>query len=74
MLRELNRLETSNLSHNNLSGDLSSLDEILSLISVDISYNQLKGLLPNIPTFNNASIKVLRDNKGLCDNVDNSYV
>ncbi|WVZ06854.1 hypothetical protein V8G54_020200 [Vigna mungo] len=40
-----------------------------SLISIDISYNQLQGPLPNIPAFNMTTIELLRKNKGLCGNV-----
>ncbi|KAK7395738.1 hypothetical protein VNO78_16305 [Psophocarpus tetragonolobus] len=63
-------LETLNLSHNSLSGDLSSFDEIISLTSFDVSYNQLEGPLPDTPAFQNATIKSLRNNKGLCGNVN----
>ncbi|XP_039162708.1 serine/arginine repetitive matrix protein 1 [Eucalyptus grandis] len=37
-----------------------------SLTSIDISYNELEGPLPNIPAFRNATIEVVRGNKGLC--------
>ncbi|XP_020202339.1 MDIS1-interacting receptor like kinase 2 isoform X2 [Cajanus cajan] len=69
MLEGLKSLETLNLSHNNLSGDLSSLNEMVSLISVDISYNQLQGSLPNIRAFKIATIETLRNNKHLCGNI-----
>ncbi|GAU46274.1 hypothetical protein TSUD_174500 [Trifolium subterraneum] len=70
MLTELKYLETLNLAHNSLSGLIpSGFDQMLSLTFVDISYNQLEGPLPNIRAFNNATIEVLRNNKGLCGNV-----
>ncbi|WVY96793.1 hypothetical protein V8G54_028944 [Vigna mungo] len=65
----LEKLETLNLSHNSLSGDLSSFDDMMSLTSIDISYNEFEGPLPNIPVFRNATIDVVRNNKGLCGNV-----
>ncbi|RHN45467.1 putative protein kinase RLK-Pelle-LRR-XI-1 family [Medicago truncatula] len=70
MLTQLKYLETLNISHNNLSGFIpSSFDQMFSLTSVDISYNQLEGPLPNIRAFSNATIEVVRNNKGLCGNV-----
>ncbi|KAL2965434.1 hypothetical protein AAZX31_16G060500 [Glycine max] len=69
MFGELKSLETLNLSHNNLSGDLSSFDDMTSLTSIDISYNQFEGPLPNILAFHDAQIEALRNNKGLCGNV-----
>ncbi|RZB59878.1 MDIS1-interacting receptor like kinase 2 [Glycine soja] len=69
MFGELKSLETLNLSHNNLSGDLSSFDDMTSLTSIDISYNQFEGPLPNILAFHNAKIEALRNDKGLCGNV-----
>jgi hypothetical protein len=70
MLTQLKYLETLNLAHNNLSGVIpSDFDQMSSLTFVDISYNQLEGPLPNIRVFNNATIEVLRNNKGLCGNI-----
>jgi hypothetical protein len=70
MLTELKYLETLNLAHNNLSGLIpSGFDQMFSLSSVDISYNQFEGPLPNIRVFNDATIEMLRNNKGLCGNV-----
>ncbi|CBI36565.3 unnamed protein product, partial [Vitis vinifera] len=39
---------------------------MLGLSSVDISYNQLEGPLPNIKAFREASFEALRNNSGLC--------
>ncbi|KAL5166558.1 MDIS1-interacting receptor like kinase 2 [Glycine soja] len=69
MLGGLKRLERLNSSHNNLSDDLSSFGDMLSLIFVDVSYNQLKGSLPNIPAFRIGTIETLRNNQDLCGNV-----
>ncbi|KAK2632232.1 hypothetical protein EUGRSUZ_L01837 [Eucalyptus grandis] len=65
----LHRLEILNLSHNQLSGSImSTFQYMISLTSIDISFNELKGSLPNIPAFRNATIGVLRGNKGLSRN------
>ena len=59
-------LETFNISHNNFSGSIpSTFKEMISLTSVDISYNQLEGSLPANKAFFEASVG---NNKGLCGN------
>ena len=56
-----------NLSHNQLSGTTPhTFDDLISLTSADISYNQLEGPLPNIKAF--APFEAFRNNKGLCGN------
>ena len=63
------RLETLNLSHNNLFGSIpTTFDDSLSLTSVDISYNELEGPIPNIKAFHEAPYKAFQNNKGLCGN------
>ncbi|KAK3425868.1 hypothetical protein EUGRSUZ_F02430 [Eucalyptus grandis] len=63
----LHILEILNLSHNQLSGSImSTFRDMTSLTSIDISYNELEGPLPNIPAFRNATIGVVRGNKGFC--------
>ncbi|KAH7856018.1 hypothetical protein Vadar_031643 [Vaccinium darrowii] len=58
-----------NLSHNKLSGFLPfSFVNLLSLSSVDISYNQLEGELPHIKAFREAPFESIQGNKGLCGN------
>ncbi|KAE8664383.1 Endomembrane protein 70 protein family [Hibiscus syriacus] len=42
---------------------------MLSLTSVDISYNQLEGPLPHIKAFREASFEALVNNKGFCGNI-----
>ncbi|WJX10636.1 non-specific serine/threonine protein kinase [Trifolium repens] len=70
MLGQLNCLETLNLSHNNLSGNIPlSSGEMLRLTTVDISYSQLEGPIPTIPAFQKANIEEMRNNKDLCGNV-----
>uniref|UniRef100_A0A2N9FS51 non-specific serine/threonine protein kinase n=1 Tax=Fagus sylvatica TaxID=28930 RepID=A0A2N9FS51_FAGSY len=41
---------------------------MLSLTSIDLSYNQLEGALPNTKAFHDAPIEAFRNNKGLCGN------
>ncbi|KAK3425785.1 hypothetical protein EUGRSUZ_F02118 [Eucalyptus grandis] len=66
-LQQLYRLEILNLSYNQLSGLIeSTFGDMVSLTSHDISYNELEGPLPNILAFHNATIEVVRGNKGLC--------
>ncbi|KAG5560062.1 hypothetical protein RHGRI_003375 [Rhododendron griersonianum] len=58
-----------NLSHNELSGSIpSSFDNLRSLTSVDVSYNHLKGPLPDIRAFQEAPFEAVRGNEGLCGN------
>ena len=42
---------------------------LLSLTSVDISYNQLEGPVPGIKAFREAPFEALTNNKGLCGNL-----
>ena len=58
-----------NLSHDELTGSIPlSFDNMLSLTSVSVSFNQLKGHIPNMKAFLEAPFEVLRGNKGLCGN------
>jgi hypothetical protein len=41
---------------------------MLSLTTVDISYNRFEGPIPTIPAFQKANIEELRNNKDLCGN------
>ncbi|XP_028065473.1 MDIS1-interacting receptor like kinase 2-like [Camellia sinensis] len=41
---------------------------MISLTSIDVSYNQLEGPLPDIKAFQEAPFKALKGNKGLCGN------
>ncbi|XP_054818945.1 MDIS1-interacting receptor like kinase 2-like [Prosopis cineraria] len=64
----LTKLVVLNLSHNHLSGTISSIFGPMSALStVDISYNQLEGPIPKNQAFQNFA--ALRNNKGLCGNV-----
>ncbi|XP_042486452.1 MDIS1-interacting receptor like kinase 2-like, partial [Macadamia integrifolia] len=62
-------LEKLNLSHNQLSGSIfSAFNGMSSLTSIDISYNEFVGPLPNNKAFQNATIEALRNNTALCGN------
>ncbi|KAM2668620.1 MDIS1-interacting receptor like kinase 2-like [Malus sylvestris] len=62
-------LVTLNLSHNNLSGVIpSTFDDLHGLEFVDISNNQLCGPIPNNKALQEAPVKALQGNNGLCGN------
>ncbi|XXG61850.1 hypothetical protein AAC387_Pa05g0349 [Persea americana] len=66
-LSKLDKLELLNLSQNMLSSSIpSSFEEMLSLSSIDISYNHLEGHLPNNKAFWQAPLEALVPNKNLC--------
>ncbi|XP_052190019.1 MDIS1-interacting receptor like kinase 2-like [Diospyros lotus] len=67
-LEKMPRLEKLNLSHNMLSGSIPSSfgEQPTSLTSLDISYNNLKGPLPNTKAFE--AYGSYRDNDGLYGN------
>ncbi|XP_043704464.1 MDIS1-interacting receptor like kinase 2-like [Telopea speciosissima] len=68
--KNLRNLEKLNLSHNQLSGTTVTVFEgMSSLTSIDISYNEFEGPVPNNRAFQNATIEALRNNKALCGNV-----
>ncbi|XP_043718885.1 MDIS1-interacting receptor like kinase 2-like [Telopea speciosissima] len=69
-LGSLDKLTILNLSHNKLFGSIpSTFSEMLSLITIDVSYNELEGPLPDTIAFQNASMEAFIHNKGLCGNV-----
>ncbi|XP_042479711.1 MDIS1-interacting receptor like kinase 2-like [Macadamia integrifolia] len=56
-----------NLPSMGLQGAIfSAFDGMSSLTSIDISYNEFKGPLPNSRAFQNATIEALRNNRALC--------
>ncbi|XP_023528875.1 MDIS1-interacting receptor like kinase 2-like isoform X1 [Cucurbita pepo subsp. pepo] len=68
-LGNLKSLENLSLSHNNLSGSVpNSLATMVSLISIDLSFNNLEGPLPDGGIFSRAEAAAFSNNKGLCSN------
>ncbi|RCV27598.1 hypothetical protein SETIT_5G336900v2 [Setaria italica] len=69
-LGNLVMLEFLNLSHNQFSGSIpSSIASMVSLSTLDVSYNNLEGPLPAGQLFLNASTGWFFHNKGLCGNL-----
>uniref|UniRef100_A0A8R7VAJ7 non-specific serine/threonine protein kinase n=1 Tax=Triticum urartu TaxID=4572 RepID=A0A8R7VAJ7_TRIUA len=63
-------LEFFNLSHNQFSGSIpSSFASMVSLSTLDVSYNDLEGPVPTARLLQNASTSWFLPNKGLCGNL-----
>ncbi|XP_009349848.3 LRR receptor-like serine/threonine-protein kinase RGI2 [Pyrus x bretschneideri] len=62
----LNKLSILDLSHNKLEGDLLVLSGLANLVSLNISYNNFTGYLPDEKLFRQLSPTDLAGNKGLC--------
>ncbi|XP_044380221.1 probable leucine-rich repeat receptor-like protein kinase At1g35710 [Triticum aestivum] len=69
-LGKLQMLEFLNLSHNQFSGSIpSSFASMVSLSTLDVSYNDLEGPVPTTRLLQNASASCFLSNKGLCGNI-----
>ncbi|RCV10080.1 hypothetical protein SETIT_2G083100v2 [Setaria italica] len=69
-LGNLGMLEFLNLSHNQFNGSIpSSFGRMISLSTLDVSYNNLEGPVPEGRLFLDASITWFVHNKGLCGNI-----
>uniref|UniRef100_A0A1U8AX54 non-specific serine/threonine protein kinase n=1 Tax=Nelumbo nucifera TaxID=4432 RepID=A0A1U8AX54_NELNU len=65
--KKLTKLMNLNLSHNMLTGVIPfSLSEMDSLTSIDLSYNDLEGPLPNSRAFQQSPPAAFANNRGLC--------
>ncbi|KAF5950611.1 hypothetical protein HYC85_012604, partial [Camellia sinensis] len=62
----LNKLSILDISHNKLQGDLSPLSRLDNLVSLNISYNNFTGYLPDNKLFRQLSTSDLAGNQGLC--------
>ncbi|KAF6987007.1 hypothetical protein CFC21_004682 [Triticum aestivum] len=63
-------LEFLNLSHNQFTGSIpSSFASMVSLSTLDVSYNYLEGPVPTVRQLQNASASWFLPNKGLCGNL-----
>ncbi|CAK9177188.1 unnamed protein product [Ilex paraguariensis] len=65
-LSALSKLSILDLSHNKLEGDLSPLAGLGNLVSLNISYNNFSGYLPDSKLFRQLSASDLDGNQGLC--------
>ncbi|CAB4312192.1 unnamed protein product [Prunus armeniaca] len=61
----LSKLGILDLSHNKLSGNLNTLKNLENLVSLNVSFNDLSGELPNTPFFRQLPLSDLTANKGL---------
>ncbi|KAJ8558218.1 hypothetical protein K7X08_004984 [Anisodus acutangulus] len=68
----LNKLSVLDLSHNQLGGDLLALSGLENLVSLNVSYNNFTGYLPDNKLFRQLSAAELAGNKGLCSLGHNS--
>ncbi|XP_058739638.1 LRR receptor-like serine/threonine-protein kinase RGI2 [Vicia villosa] len=64
----LNKLSVLDISHNNLEGDLMVFSGLENLVSLNISYNQFTGYLPDSKLFHQLAATDLDGNHGLCPN------
>ncbi|EXC24153.1 LRR receptor-like serine/threonine-protein kinase RCH1 [Morus notabilis] len=62
----LNKLSVLDLSHNKLEGGLLVLSSLENLVSLNISYNNFTGYLPDNKLFRQLSTTDLEGNQGLC--------
>ncbi|KAM0917443.1 hypothetical protein ACQ4PT_009514 [Festuca glaucescens] len=66
-LSGLSTIEALNLSHNALNGGIPpSFQNMVSLLSIDVSYNELEGPVPESKLFEEAPIEWFMHNKKLC--------
>lgn len=62
----LNKLSVLDISHNQLGGNLLVLSDLENLVSLNISYNNFTGYLPDTKLFRQLSSSDLGGNTGLC--------
>ncbi|KAJ1410835.1 Serine/threonine-protein kinase, active site [Sesbania bispinosa] len=61
----LRKLGVLDLSHNKLSGHLDALSNLQNLVSLNVSFNDFSGELPNTPFFRKLPLSDLTANNGL---------
>lgn len=61
----LSKLGILDLSHNKLTGDLNILTSLQNLVSLNVSFNDLSGELPNTPFFRKLPLSDLAGNRDL---------
>ncbi|GER25003.1 leucine-rich repeat receptor-like protein kinase family protein [Striga asiatica] len=62
----LDKLSVLDLSHNSFEGDLMSLSRLVNLVSLNVSYNNFTGYLPDNKLFRQLSDEEIAGNRGLC--------
>lgn len=65
-LSQLQNMFSLRLEHNNISGDVMSLSSCLSLVVLNVSYNNLAGNIPTSNNFSRFSPDSFIGNPGLC--------
>lgn len=63
----LTKLAAMDLSHNKLSGNLTVLGQLENLVSLNVSFNNFTGSLPDTTFFRELPPSVLDGNAGLCN-------
>ncbi|PON86359.1 GPCR kinase [Trema orientale] len=61
----LDKLGVLDISHNKLSGDLKSLANLQNLVTLNVSFNDFSGELPDTPFFHKLPLSDLASNRGL---------
>ncbi|KAI3678734.1 hypothetical protein L6452_38037 [Arctium lappa] len=65
-ISSLNKLSALDLSHNMLEGDLLALSGLVNLVSLNVSYNNFTGFLPDTKLFRLLLAQEFAGNEGLC--------
>uniref|UniRef100_A0A803PGB1 Protein kinase domain-containing protein n=1 Tax=Cannabis sativa TaxID=3483 RepID=A0A803PGB1_CANSA len=65
-ISSLNKLSVLDISHNKLEGEVMVLSGLENLVSLNISYNNFTGYLPDSKLFRQLSTTDLDGNEGLC--------
>ncbi|CAM8888483.1 unnamed protein product [Rhodiola kirilowii] len=68
----LSKLSVLDVSHNKLGGDLLAFSQLSNLVSLNVSYNNFTGYLPDTKLFRQLSAKELEGNQGLCSSTSGS--
>lgn len=66
-LSGLSKLASMDLSHNKLSGNLTALGQLENLVSLNVSFNNFSGPLPDTNFFRELPPSVFDGNAGLCN-------
>uniref|UniRef100_A0A7N0SZR3 Protein kinase domain-containing protein n=1 Tax=Kalanchoe fedtschenkoi TaxID=63787 RepID=A0A7N0SZR3_KALFE len=62
----LSKLSVLDISHNHFGGDLLVFSQLSNLVSLNVSYNNFTGYLPDTKLFRQLSPEDLEGNEGLC--------